>query len=388
MIEKLKENTKIKLISLLSALVLWMYVVLVVDPQETKTFENIPVTITNMDELTNSDFVIYPEADLTTSIYITGKLSALKNVSKDDIRAYGTIINPKEGNNALYLKADISKGVSYAFKPDTLIISLEKVVEEKRLIDVSVKGKYKDNLDVIDLEKESIKISGPRSLVQQVQKLQATLTLDESKSSFLTSLKLIPIDENGTEVKGVELENSSVNADVTLLVEKNVPISAVFTDENIDKEQYKISQNTITIKGKKDIVDTITSINTQPIDVTALKVGEPINIKLEVPNGIVIGENINLTVQLESLKGLTSKFSYGKDDIEIRNNRNIDISTLDIPESVEVDIEYNNDLHGLNKSDITLYIDASEQSDSYPIRYESKFEFNAITINPNIITYK
>ena len=39
MINKLKENTKIKLISLLSALVLWIYVMAVEDPTETKTLE-------------------------------------------------------------------------------------------------------------------------------------------------------------------------------------------------------------------------------------------------------------------------------------------------------------------------------------------------------------
>ena len=51
MINKLKYNSKIKIISLLSAMVLWMYVMAIVDPEETKLFENIPVTITNKNEL-------------------------------------------------------------------------------------------------------------------------------------------------------------------------------------------------------------------------------------------------------------------------------------------------------------------------------------------------
>ena len=41
MINKLKNNSKIKIISLLSAMVLWMYVMAIVDPEETKLFENI-----------------------------------------------------------------------------------------------------------------------------------------------------------------------------------------------------------------------------------------------------------------------------------------------------------------------------------------------------------
>ena len=40
----------------------------IVDPQETKLFENIPVTITNLDELDANDFVIYPEVNLNTDI--------------------------------------------------------------------------------------------------------------------------------------------------------------------------------------------------------------------------------------------------------------------------------------------------------------------------------
>ena len=35
----LKKNTKIKLISFLSAVVLWMYVMAIVDPEDTKLFE-------------------------------------------------------------------------------------------------------------------------------------------------------------------------------------------------------------------------------------------------------------------------------------------------------------------------------------------------------------
>ncbi|MDU2197897.1 MAG: hypothetical protein E7E21_05725, partial [Peptostreptococcaceae bacterium] len=192
MIEKLKENTKIKLISLLSAIVLWLYVMAIVDPQETKLFENIPVTITNLDELDSNDFVIYPEANLTTDIYVTGKLSVLKNISKDDITVYGTMSNFIEGNNGVFLKANISKGVTYELKPDTIVIPLEKIVQEKRSVDVVVTGKYKNNFNAVQLEEDSIKISGPRTLVNEVQKLQATLNVDENKDTYTTTLNLVP----------------------------------------------------------------------------------------------------------------------------------------------------------------------------------------------------
>ena len=65
MIERLKKNTKIKIISLLSAIVLWMYVMAVVDPEDTKLFEEIPITITNIHEINDLGLVVDPDRKST-----------------------------------------------------------------------------------------------------------------------------------------------------------------------------------------------------------------------------------------------------------------------------------------------------------------------------------
>ena len=65
----MKRNTRIKLIALFTAIVLWMYVMAVVDPEDTKLFENVPVTVTNIDELQGDDLVVYPQSDLVTDIF-------------------------------------------------------------------------------------------------------------------------------------------------------------------------------------------------------------------------------------------------------------------------------------------------------------------------------
>ena len=41
------KNIKTKIISLVTAVALWLYVIAVVDPSEKKIIENIPITITN-----------------------------------------------------------------------------------------------------------------------------------------------------------------------------------------------------------------------------------------------------------------------------------------------------------------------------------------------------
>ena len=77
----------------------------------------------------------------------------------------------------------------------------------KRSVDVVVTGKYKNNFNAVQLEEDSIKISGPRTLVNEVQKLQATLDVDENKDTYTTTLNLVPVNDRGQKVDGVTLVN-------------------------------------------------------------------------------------------------------------------------------------------------------------------------------------
>ncbi|WP_243462036.1 YbbR-like domain-containing protein [Clostridioides difficile] len=143
MINRLKNNTKIKIISFLSAIALWMYVMAVVDPEETKGFEDIPVSISNMNDLKDKNLVIYPDEKLTADVYIKGSLSKVQSVKKEDIHVHGTIEDPIQGQKEVYLKANIPQGVTIEFKHDVLVVNLEKNIKEKRDIKVEVSGNYK-----------------------------------------------------------------------------------------------------------------------------------------------------------------------------------------------------------------------------------------------------
>ena len=232
---KLKNNTKIKIISLLSALVLWIYVMAVVDPDDTKLFEDVPVAVTNIDELSDNDLIVYPESDLVTDIYITGRLSDLQKITAEDIHIYGTINNPMEGNNKLALKANITKQVSYEFKSDFIVVRLEKLIHEKKEIRSDITGRYKDDVDTIILDADSVNISGPRILIDQVKYIKASVSIDSNDKDNLTQrVKLVPVNNLGKEVKGVNLDIKSVNAEIRLLEEKEVPINLQVEDTSVD----------------------------------------------------------------------------------------------------------------------------------------------------------
>ena len=391
MINKLKYNSKIKIISLLSAMVLWMYVMAIVDPEETKLFENIPVTITNKNELNERDLVIYPEQDLTTNIYVTGKLSNLKKVTKDDINVYGQINNPLEGNNEIYLKVSTSQRVNYDFKNPVMIVTLEKIISEDKSIKVDITGSGKNNVDNIMLQDniDKVSISGPRSLVNKVKRVVGTVKVSGESNNFSQSIKLEPVDANGKVVEGVELEKDSVNVIIILLAQKTVPIILKLSDNSESGVNYTMSQNTVTIKGKKDIVDSINNIETQPVKLSEILPGTSKDIYLQVPSGITI-ETKYITINKNSEENTLEEYTYTAKDIEIRNNtENIDKSKIKIPNSINVSIEYLQSEGSINKDDIKLYIDLNEVSledNTCKIKYESIYEIEKINIDPDTVT--
>lgn len=392
MINQLKNNTKIKVISLLSAILLWLYVMIFVDPSENKLYENVPVTISNMRDLNDKDLVIYPEIELTADIYVSGKLSDIQKTKKENIHISGQINDPIEGNNRVLLKANIDGNVTHKFKDSNIkIINLEKVVKEKRTIDIQVESSSKGKIDKAIPDQDNIRVSGPRVLVNQVQKVIATLDVGNRVDDFTEKLKLYPVDKNGERVEGVDLESSFVNVTVTLLKQKNVPIKINYIENSNNQDilkKYKITPSTINIKGNKDIIESITYINTKPLDLSSIPNNTSKEVALEIPEGIITDTKY-ITIKLEEMKPIREDIIYSDKDIEIRNIEDeFDISKLNIPNEIKVSFEKKDSSEHVVKDDILLYIDLNTPSEdgNYEIKYETNKEINNVEINPNKIS--
>ncbi|KPI55212.1 hypothetical protein C4097_16050 [Clostridioides difficile] len=390
MINRLKNNTKIKIISFLSAIALWMYVMAVVDPEETKGFEDIPVSISNMSDLKDKNLVIYPDEKLTADVYIKGSLSKVQSVKKEDIHVYGTIEDPIQGQKEVYLKANIPQGVTIEFKHDVLVVNLEKNIKEKRDIKVEVSGNSKRNINKIELSKNVVDVSGPRSLVNEVKSVRANLDVGNQTEDFSKKLELIPLNSSGTKVEGVTLSSSFVTAQIELLKEKTVPIRVNLKDgkDNDALKNYKLSAEQVTIKGKKENIDKINYIKTKPVDLADLADGGEKEVSLEVPEGITL-EDSSITIKLNETKQLSAEFLYNVEDIELRNiPANMDNPSIISDVNIKVVVESTEDLSKLNKKDISLFIDLSqgpEEDSKYKVKYETTYQFKKINIEPNIV---
>lgn len=289
---RLKNNTKVKLIALFSAIALWMYVIAIVDPEDTKLIEDIPVTVSNLDELEEKDLVIYPDESLLSSMNISGKLSNVKNIDKDDIKVYGEIDNPIEGKNEVYLRANMSERVSHEFTQSTIIVNLEKKISKNLKININVSDEDKENIDSITPENDYATISGPRTQMNKVKNVVGKINSlkDNTQKELTKKVRLIALDKNGKEVKGVEIENPYVYLKIKMLDSKEVPIKVVFNTEE-DLITYKLSEESVTITGKVDTLKNIQYVETETINIEDLKNKKTIEVNLVMPNDVKCEKN-------------------------------------------------------------------------------------------------
>ena len=288
---RLKNNTKVKLIALFSAIALWMYVIAIVDPEDTKLIEDIPVTVSNLDELDEKDLVIYPDESLLSSMNISGKLSNVKNIDKDDIKVYGEIDNPIEGKNEVYLRANMSERVSHEFTQSTIIVNLEKKISKNLKIEINMSDENKENIDSIKLDEEYVTVSGPRTQMAKVKGVigKVDSLKDVDKKNITKKVRLIAVDENGKEVKGLDIENPYVYLNIKMLDSKSVPIKVSLNGD--DLPTYKLNEEKVLITGKDEVLKNIQYIETESVDTEELKNKKSIEVSLVIPNNIKCTEN-------------------------------------------------------------------------------------------------
>ncbi len=387
--ENFNENIKIKIIAFLSSIFLWMYVMAVVDPEETRLLENIPVRITNLEDLTSKNLMIYPPEELSADIFITGSLSNIQKVDKNDIKIFGEIKNPIEGKNEIYLSASTAPKVTYEIKDTIAIVNLDKVIEESKNVQINIIGDSNKNVDIIDYSSDMMKVSGPRTLVSQVDKIIGNVDVSRKDNDFTSSISVIPVDNKGKEIEGLTLEEDNVDVNVTLLKQKTVPIQLNIEndlDDTTENIEYKLTVNEVDIKGKSDIIDEISMIKTKQLKLSEIIDNNIKEIDLIIPEGVTSSiKNVGIDKLNTTIR---DNFIFTKDELTIENiPESLDIGTVEIPEQIEITIEYAGTEGSVDKEQINLIVnlDNINEDGEIIIEYKSEVELIDIVINPQII---
>ena len=286
-------NFEIKVICLIIAFFVWVYVMIDIDPVDTRDLSSVEVNITNIEELNNQSLILSPNQKLEAGVKSKGKRSIIAKKIKDGIILQTTIDNAKIGENISKITVNSDNSdISYSITPSSLIINIEEYISKSEKIQVYSVGQLAENtvIDSLHLSKDKVTISGPKSLIDKLVKVEAKIDLENSKVSLSKWVKLNFLDINGNEISGLFSDSSDILVTVSVKKEKSVPI---YADIQNDKANYNmgllnltVSPQEIKIKGTESDIEKIDKISTKPISLTKILQDHSIKVEPNLPTNI------------------------------------------------------------------------------------------------------
>lgn len=227
MSELFTKNIGLKIISLLSAILLWFIVINIENPVETRDFSDIEVRIKNQEEITNRRKAIKFIEGKTISVTIRGKRLELEKLKKSDIIVTADIELINE-YGAVEIQVWVPDQFSIVRKsPTHMKVELEDVITVQKNISYELTGKPAEGYVVQEgfiKPTNGIAITGPKSQVSKIATVQVLVDVQDKKKDVSIYAEPIAYDQDGNEILGLEKSIDRVEVYIPIKKLKTVPI--------------------------------------------------------------------------------------------------------------------------------------------------------------------
>jgi len=290
-LKTLSNNIGFKILAVIFAFTLWITVYNLEDPTKTKTL-TVNVTVTNKEFIDNlGKYYEIQEGTSRVSFSVTAARSILDKLDESDFVAVANMEYLKIGEDGttgtvpieITCTANVNQNsIKLGANNRNMKVSLEDLMSKQFVVKANAIGTVAEGYALGSVEVTApnvLKVSGPKSIVQEIAAVVATIDITGMSESW-TTYRATPVlyDANGKEVDTTRLtlSNTTVNVEAEILNTKEVGISVKPT--GTVASGYMITAissepTTILLKGGKTLLNAITAI--------------------EIPEGIISVEGAN-----------------------------------------------------------------------------------------------
>ena len=219
------------LLAMLISVFLWLYVVTVVDPNDTKVVYSVPVTYENMTSLTDNNLVMTAGQNATVTLKFYGRRSDLNNLTSESLTVTADVSRIKsEGEQNLRYTVTLPDSVSdnnvqlTERTPSRLTVDVERAVEKQVDVEVDISNEVADgyvaDLEAMKISPETITVFGPEAEVSKIESARVSLDIGGVTETVDNSFPYQLVDSDGNAVDTTNFRCSDDAVDVMLSVEK------------------------------------------------------------------------------------------------------------------------------------------------------------------------
>lgn len=305
-------DSVLKIISFIIALLLWFYIIAVVDPSVDVMVRDIPIRYTNETLIEEQGLCLINDENTSVELKIRGSRKRIANI--DDKNIYATVdlanIN-KTGTFSL----PIAISIPYEYdeiiskKPYNVNVLIDKVVTAQREVKVITSGNtangYIAGTPVPSIT--SVRLSGASTMIDAIASVGAEVNFDGRSADIKDTEKLFFVDMDGKKIADdnkiydfvtMNIETVEVKCPVYKL--KTVPVK-VDAKASGGVEGYKISVQpaNVTIYAENEILENISEVTTRTINLDEITDGSVV-VGIKLPTGVFLRDGVDVvTVKAE-----------------------------------------------------------------------------------------
>ena len=357
-IAALTKDVGLKILAFIFAFLLWLVVVNIDDPTQTRTFTSV-VTVTNGDVLKSSGKLYEIKDGINTvSFRVTAKRSIIEKLSPSDFSAIADMNNleNEERIPVTIAAKSYANYITISSKQNYLYVVLEDEKTQRFVISAQTTGNIEPGLavDTVTCSPTVLTVTGPEEVVSTINSVVATANITGVTSNFTESVIPKFYTERGDEVDAKELTLSVSTVSVSVAFSNTKAVDVVVKtsgtlSSDLTLESIKTDPSSVMIIGEASALNDVTSI-TIPESVINLSdltgsFSTTVDISSYLPAGVSLADTSSAKVTITVLMAgeTSSTVDVAADNIEFKN----------VPEGMKVT---------LNSSDIKVNVFGTEKA--------------------------
>ena len=249
----------------------------------------VPVQIQNL----AANYIV-EDAPQSVRVVLSGPRDTIINLKSENLKAYIDASGVKPGQNNVTINFTPPAGMNLVeVKPDTITINVDEYAEKTIPVEIVPIGKFSDDIALksVTIVPKEVTVSGRKQQVNAVSKVVMKVNVAGQTKNFSAVSTLEAWDTAGN-VLDVHINPNQGQAQYELNLlrkEKAVPITVPTVGTVAEGYEVKSTSATptqLTVTGREEMINSVTEIQTEPIDVSGATETVQGNYNLVLPNGV------------------------------------------------------------------------------------------------------
>ena len=297
-----RRNLLKKLIALIAAFVMWVYVMADQDPKIDGSY-TVPVT------LSNAPYEFIPLCEQkSVKLETRAPRSYFAKYNANAFRVYANLENLGEGDHKITPQIVMPQGFELlSISPAGFDVKLDPMSEQQMPVELTTSGSVAQDSAIREMVKsvDVVTIVGAKSFVEQTAKVYGNVNLTGNTSSFDVQIPMRAVDDKDNVIQNVRVVPSVITVSVNIesgIKKKIVPVvPELTTADGWELSKISVDPAQIEISGAESVVNSIVTLKTIPFTVQTGQRYFKGTLKLIVPEGVTIKSD-EVTVSAEVIR--------------------------------------------------------------------------------------